>query len=512
MMTSLTSCVRSTIALALALAAFSVSAQREEIPPESLAAVDAIRVDEIRIEGNTVFTAQELAAMTSPYTNRMVSLEELHELRHTLSRAYVERGYVSSGVVIPDQRVADGTVTLRAVEGTLTDIEIEGNRRWRDGALERRVERYVATPVDVAALEVGLRALQEEPLVERVNAQLLPGAELGESHLRLAITERPAFELEVSAANDRSPTVGEDRGTLGFTYRGLVGNGDTLNGRFGVTEGVDDNVLSYRVPLNAAGTTLDVLLTDQQADIIEEPFDDIDIASDLESWALTLGHPFIREPDRTLRGIVGFDHKRTESTLLGVPFSFSPGDVEGRATGSAVSLGAEWTRRGAGQAWALRGVFQVGVDAFDATINDVGPDTKFTAFLGQAQWVRGLAWRSSRVLVNGALQDAHDPLLAMFKMPVGGRYSVRGYRVNQFVRDNGAAASIEYQFPPMRRRRGPRARSFQSRRLRRLRCVLGRGRGLADRQQSAHRERRHRRALGSAAGVPRRGVLGRGAR
>ncbi len=51
--------------------------------------------------------------------------------------------------------------------------------------------------------------------------------------------------------------------------------------------------------------------------------------------------------------------------------------------------------------------------------------------------------------MNGALQDAHDPLLAMFKMPVGGRYSVRGYRVNQFVRDNGAAATIEYQFPPI---------------------------------------------------------------
>ena len=108
-----------------------------------------------------------------------------------------------------------------------------GNRRWRDRALERRVERYVGTPVDVAQLEVGLRALQEEPLVERVNAQLLPRTQLGESQLRLAITERPAFKLLVDAANDRSPTVGERRGTLGLTYRGLVGNGDTLSGQFG---------------------------------------------------------------------------------------------------------------------------------------------------------------------------------------------------------------------------------------------------------------------------------------
>ena len=212
-MTPITAAVPSSIAVALAFAACSrLGAARRDSAGVPRRGRTRFAWSEIRIEGSTVFTPQELAALTAPYANRVVSLEELHELRHTLSRAYVDRGYVSSGVVIPDQRVADGAVTLRAVEGTLADIEIEGNRRWRDRAIARRVERYVATPVDIADLEIGLQALREEPLVERVNAQLLPGAELGESHLRLAITERPAFELEVSAANDRSPTVGRGSG------------------------------------------------------------------------------------------------------------------------------------------------------------------------------------------------------------------------------------------------------------------------------------------------------------
>ena len=187
-----------------------------------------------------MFTPQELAALTAPYANRVVSLEELHELRHTLSRRLRrarlrELGRRDSGSARRRRR----RHSARRGRRRSRTSKSKATAGWRDGAIARRVERYVATPVDIADLEIGLQALREEPLVERVNARArCPERSSGRVYLRLAITERPAFELEVSAANDRSPTVGEDRGTLGFTYRGLVGNGDTLNGQFGVTEGV----------------------------------------------------------------------------------------------------------------------------------------------------------------------------------------------------------------------------------------------------------------------------------
>jgi hemolysin activation/secretion protein len=413
----------------------------------SLVRLPAIDISTITVEGSSVFAPGELDAFTASYEGRSVSLEELHELRHALSAAYVERGYVSSGFVIPDQQVENGAVTLRAIEGGLTDVVVIGNRRLRARTIERRIERYVDFPLDIAALQTSLRVLQEEPLVEHVNAQLLPGQALGESYLRVAVTERRPFELTVSAANDRAPSVGEDRGTLGLTWHGLVGNGDVLSGQFGFTAGVADNQLAYRAPLTAGGAALDVLIAEQQADIVEAPFDDIDIRSDLTMWHVTVSKPFLRSANRSLRGLLGFEHKRSRSSLLGMPFSFSPGDIDGRATGSAVSLGAEWTQRGPSHAWSARGTVHVGVDALDATINPQGPDSEFSVFLAQFQLLRNVEWRASRIVARALVQHAFDPLLAVYKLPVGGRYSVRGYRENRFVRDNGVAASIEYQVP-----------------------------------------------------------------
>jgi hemolysin activation/secretion protein len=49
--------------------------------------------------------------------------------------------------------------------------------------------------------------------------------------------------------------------------------------------------------------------------------------------------------------------------------------------------------------------------------------------------------------MRSTFQIAHDPLLPVEKMPVGGVHSVRGYRENLLVRDNGLTASLEWRLP-----------------------------------------------------------------
>ena len=53
---------------------------------------------------------------------REVSAADLETLRDRLTLAYVQRGYVNSGVVLPDQAIDDGLVTFQAVEGRLSEI------------------------------------------------------------------------------------------------------------------------------------------------------------------------------------------------------------------------------------------------------------------------------------------------------------------------------------------------------------------------------------------------------
>jgi hemolysin activation/secretion protein len=96
----------------------------------------------------------------------------------------------------------------------------------------------------------------------------------------------------------------------------------------------------------------------------------------------------------------------------------------------------------------------VGIDALGATINRSNlPDGQFFTWLGQFQWARRLTTRDLELLFRLDVQLTADPLLPLEQVAVGGRYSVRGYRENQLVRDNALIASLESRIPLVRNRR-----------------------------------------------------------
>ena len=305
----------------------------------------------------------------------------------------------------------------------------------------------ISDPLNIGELQTSLRLLQEEPLVSSVNAQLVPDDMHGSGTLNLTIKEEPPFELIIAADNHRSPSVSEERGTIYLAHRSLFGNGDILAGRFGLTQGVQDHGFSYSLPVSAYDTRIEGYYSKADSEILEKPFDTLDINSVVESAGIIISHPFIRRLDRRFKMSLGFENKRSASTLLGFPFSFSPGEVDGKAEASALYLVGEWMQRGERSVLAARVTYNHGVGAFGASKSDTAPDSRFDMFVGQFEYIRDMGWRESRVIAKSTFQLTNEPLLAMYKLGVGGRYTVRGYRENLFVRDNGVTASFEYQFP-----------------------------------------------------------------
>lgn len=98
---------------------------------------------------------------------------------------------------------------------------------------------------------------------------------------------------------------------------------------------------------------------------------------------------------------------------------------------------------------AARSQFSLGIGAFNATINENEPDSRFFAWRGQAQWVRLLA-PETLLLIRGDVQLASTTLLASEQFGLGGINSVRGYRQDLLLADNGALASVELRLQIMR--------------------------------------------------------------
>ena len=209
------------------------------------------------------------------------------------------------------------------------------------------------------------------------------------------------------------------------------------------------------MPLNPRNGTLSLSYGTSSSDIIERAFDFLDIESASRYYELTLRQPVAQTPTQEFAfGLTGSRRESNISSLLdtfGVPpDELSPGaDQEGRTRISAVQFFQEWTSRNSREVIAARSQFSLGIGALDATINSDPPDSRFFAWQGQAQWVRLLA-PDTLLLIRSNVQLADRALVPIEQFSLGGLESVRGYRQDLLLSDNGAFASAEVRLPILR--------------------------------------------------------------
>ena len=425
---------------------------------DRLSAGIRIFVKQFRIVGSTVFPDEELAEVTARYTNREVNSEELIEAQDAITKHYIAHGYISSGASLPDQKVSDGVIEIRVVEGTLAAISIEGTEHFRPRYLRDRLELAGRGPVNIHELQEHLQILQQDPRIRRIYAQLGPGEVRGESFLSLEVEEESPYKLSFYAANDESPSIGSERGEIRIGHQNLTGNGDILEGSFGATEGLDEWDLRYSLPITASDTILELHFRRSEADFVERPFDDLDIESESTTYGIGLRHPIYRTSRAGLwLGVTG-ELRRSETFVLGEGFGFpgSGADEDGESRASILRVFQEWTSRTQNHVIAARSTFNFGLDLFDASdfrplasSEEPDPDGTFFSWLGQFQWAYRLpdGYRGTQLIFRTDLQLSGDPLLSIEKFSVGGSRTVRGYRENELVRDNGLVSSIEFRIP-----------------------------------------------------------------
>ncbi len=402
----------------------------------------------IRLVGNTVFTDAELTALAEPFIGDNASVADLEEIRHRLTYYYIEHGYPNSGAVIEaNQDIGDGIVTFLIHEGRLIAMEIEGNGWLRKGYLRNRLWPDPQRPFKLADLQDRFQMLLHDPLIRRMNGSIRPGPDPSQAILDLEVIRANPFSFSIGADNHRPPSTGAERLSMNAGVRNLTGLGDALNLDLGYSRGADELALGYVLPLSARDTRLTFAYAQSENSVLEEPLDKLHIDSEFSSVDVGLIHPLINTLYRTFELGASFSRRKVETFLDGESFPFNPpAEDDGQSMVSVLRLSQELVNRGERQALALRSTLNFGLKAFNATSHDDAPDGQFFGWLGQMQYSRYLP-AGGRLILRGDLQLANDEMVPLERIAIGGARTVRGYRENELVRDNGYAVSLELRAP-----------------------------------------------------------------
>jgi hemolysin activation/secretion protein len=416
--------------------------------------IDRINVLRYEIVGSTVFSPAELSNLTKPFLGK-VRFDQIQAAKQAIENYYIKNNYLTSGAYIPTGQtlLIDGAIVkIQIVEGQLEDIKITGTQRLNIHYIKSRLALATQKPLNNEKLLEGLRLLQQDPLIANISAELSSGIQPGTNLLEIVVKERDSFSGELATNNNRSNSVGSWQRRAQISEGNLTGLGDSLSLVYSNTTGSNTIDTSYTVPLSPANTTLTLSAGDTNSQIIEEPYRSANFTSNARYYEASLRHPLFRraQQDATQELAVGITVSKLDSSSFidGTPIPLSPGadKLTGRTSITALRGFQEYIQRDSRSVLALRSQINIGLDALDATINSTDPDGRFVSWQGQGRWQRRLA-ENTDLIIQGKVQFADRSLLSLEQFAIGGQNTVRGYRQDALLADNGAFASVELQLP-----------------------------------------------------------------
>ena len=409
------------------------------------------------IEGNTAFSDREIRDLLTKYINTSVSFADLLQVETIITEKYKDAGYINSGAVVPVQNVENGIVTVQVIEGTIErlSVQVKGGR-LSENYISSRLERGTKTPFNLNELQEALQLLQLNPLIENLNAELSVGTRRDRWLLDIKVNQANAFEPVIFANNSRTPSVGSFQRGIEINHNNFAGLADRLSLIYKNTDGSNDYNFNYVVPFNSLDGTLGLRYRYITSEIVEPPFDDLDIESRTDEFEVVIRQPVIltATANSTQEFALGLEFSRqaNETELLGEPFPLSPGaNDDGKTRINAIRFFQDWTRRTRQDVLAARSQFNFGLDVFDSTINDDGPDGEFFSWRGQAQWLKLISSESNiNFLLRSDIQISNSELVPLEQFSLGGIDTVRGYRQDALLGDSGLLVSAELRVPVIR--------------------------------------------------------------
>lgn len=424
----------------------SAPAQPEELP----SVPGTIKVDRFEVIGSTVFSKQELDAVLKDFVGRPLTFAQLLQARSAVSQLYISKGYITSGALIEPQTLSGSVVRISVLEGKLETINVVGTRRLNSNYIRSRLAAATRGPLNEKRLLEALQLLQLSGQVANISAQLQAGSRAGFNLLLVRVKEASTFQASIFTDNSRSPSVGSWRRGTQISEANLLGLGDSASVIYTNTQGSNAVDLSYALPVNSRSGTVSFQLSRSKSNIVEPPFDALDIEASSRTYELTYRQPIVQTPRTEIAIGIGAGRRESDTSLLGEDFPLSPGaDARGRTRVSALRLFQDFTQRGERDVLAARSQFSLGVGAWGATVSSSGPDGQFLAWRGQLQYVRLLA-PETLLVVRSDVQLAGGELLPIEQFGIGGLETVRGYRQDVLLADSGIFASAELRYPILR--------------------------------------------------------------
>ena len=421
----------------------------QEKKPSGVTISHCFLLEQIILEGAEELSKKKQDEMFASHYHSCLNSEEINKVITEVTNWYIEKGFITTRLYVPEQNVETGILNLKVVEGRVERV-VQNDDHTID-----RMEVYTAFPIhknkklNIKDMEQGIDQLNRLPS-NNAQTKVMPGSSVGNSIIQVTNEQSDSFRGYVEASNSLNSN-GDPKLNLRVEKDNLFYLSDQIQYVYGTgliktNEEVNKNHnVSYSIPFGywtvKPGYSYFRSLTKLDVAGTKYPYESFTNAYNINSdyvlyrWKASL---------LTLALGVVYKNKNTY-------FADQKLDTLSRRT-TDVEIGLDFTDKYSGGFYDIRFTITQGTRLFGAKKddpNETGPEyprAQFRKYSIDYSWIHyfesGLKYSS-----NGRLQFSENPLYSEEQIGVGDRYTVRGFNKGFFLGDNGFYIRNELSLP-----------------------------------------------------------------
>lgn len=404
-------------------------------------------VKQINVTAATLISEKEINSIIQPYQNKELTIRDMQKIANLVTDAYRKKGFVTSRAFMPPQKIQNGILEIRVVEGITGDIQVKGNRYFKAKLIKNKITLKKGEPFNYEILRKGLSTINQLP-DRNAKAVLAPGAEAGTTDVVVEVKDRLPIHVGFDWDNYASRYVDKDRLRTTLTHNNLLGMDDILTLQYQLARGENYRLLSlrYLIPLTSK-LKLGLFAADSIIDLRKEYEDEGQNARGKSRlYGMYLAQTLINKENINLNFNVGFDYKDSFNFQAGLETSRDRMRVAKASLD--LDLTDQWGRTIINNE-VSKGIpgMMGGLHKRDSKASRSGAGGEFFKDnLGLLRLQR-LPFNST-LLWKNQLQFTPDILTAMEQFQTGGIVNVRGYPAAEAVGDRGYSMTWELSMPP----------------------------------------------------------------
>ncbi len=318
--------------------------EQEPASEESVAEKQQKRftVRRFEVSSSELLTDKEIASITEPRENKELTASGIQNVVDEFNELYAEKGHPTARAFLGSKKIRNGVVKIRLVEAEVGELQIKGAQDVHPEFIRKRVDYEKGETLSVSKLEEDL--VRFNRLTEAtVRAKLAPGAVFGTTDIVLDVLEPKPYQLTLFTDNAGRKTVGRFRQGGYFKMPNVMGRSDPLSIVADRSRGSHSYSISYSLPLNAQGLRLETSWSDSEIEVIESPYEHLDITGDFRELKIGLLYPFIVKTDAEWSTYARVSRSWSESYSRGVKQQDLRLDMYSLGvTGSIYDKGGRW--------------------------------------------------------------------------------------------------------------------------------------------------------------------------